>query len=76
MDNQIEKTAVPKEYHSKSKKEIINDIIKILADNRLSITDSKSLLYETSKEIYRQPVVIVDDHIKQIYRMRNTGEIK
>lgn len=76
MDNQIEETAVPKEYHSKSKKEIINDIIKILADNRLSITDSKSLLYETSKEICRQPVVIVDDHIKQIYRMRNTGEIK
>lgn len=31
-------------------------IVKILADNSLTITDSKNILYETSKAICRQIV--------------------
>lgn len=49
-------TAVHEEQQSKSKQEIINDIIKILAKHNLTISDSKDILYETAKTIYRQIV--------------------
>lgn len=56
MDIQNKETAIHNKQQSKSKQEIINDIIKILADNNLTITDSKDILYETSKAICRQIV--------------------
>lgn len=40
----------------KTKLEIIEDIIQILADNNLTITDSKDIIYETSKAICKQVV--------------------
>lgn len=55
-NNTENKTAIHSEQQSKSKQEIINDIIKILADNSLTITDSKDILYETSKEVCNQIV--------------------
>lgn len=57
IQNNIEnKTVIHNEQQFKTKQNIINDIIKILADNNLTITDSKDILYETSKVIYRQAV--------------------
>ncbi len=49
-------TAVLYGQQSKSKQEIINDIIEILANNNLTITDSQNILHETSKVICRQVV--------------------
>lgn len=49
-------TAAQNEQQPKSRKEIINDIIQILASNNLTISDSNSILYETSKAIYNQIV--------------------
>lgn len=57
--NEIQKeTAIQNEQQFKTKQEIIKDIIKILADNNLSIADSKDILYETSKSICRQIVKV------------------
>ena len=56
MNIQNKETAIQNEQQSKSKQKIINDIIKILANNNLSITDSKNVLYETSKVICSQIV--------------------
>ena len=57
MDNEIQKeTAIQNEQQLKSKQEIIDEIIKILANNNLTITDSKYILYETTKVICRQKV--------------------
>lgn len=53
-----EKTATSDEQQFKSKKLIMNDIIKILADNNLTITDSKDILHETSKVICEQVVKV------------------
>lgn len=50
------KTATSDEQQFKTKQEIIEEIIQILADNNLTITDSKDILYETSKAICRQVV--------------------
>ncbi len=52
------KTATSDERQFKSKKLIMNDIIKILADNNLTITDSKDILHETSKVICEQKVIL------------------
>lgn len=52
------KTETQNEQQFKVKKEIINDIIKILADNNLTITDSKDILYETTKTICKQIVKV------------------
>lgn len=49
-------TAIQNEQQLKSKQEIIDEIIKILANNNLTITDSKYILYETTKVICRQKV--------------------
>lgn len=56
QNNINNKTAIHNEQQSKSKQEIIHDIIKILADNNLTIADSKDILYETSKTICKQVV--------------------
>lgn len=57
--NEIQKeTAIRNEQQPKTKQEIIKDIIKILADNNLTIVDSKDILYETSKAICRQIVKV------------------
>lgn len=49
-------TAIHTEQQLKSKQEIIDEIIKILANNNLTISDSKDILYETSKTICDQTV--------------------
>lgn len=52
-----EKTNIQNERHKiRTKQEIINDIIKILAENNLTIADSNNILHETSKIICKQPV--------------------
>lgn len=56
MDIQNQETAIQNEQQLKSRQEIVNDIIGILADNNLSIIDAKEILYETSKMVCRQPV--------------------
>lgn len=69
-------TAIPDEQQFKSSIEIIDDIIKILADNFIPISHAKYILNETLKELYKQPVVVIGKEIKQIYQMRNKGIIK
>lgn len=57
--NEIQKeTAIRNEQQPKTKEAIINDIIKILADNNLSIMDSRDILHATSKIICKQTVKI------------------
>lgn len=51
-------TAIHNEQQPKSKQEIIDDIIKILVDNNLTIANAKEILYSTSKKLYQQPVKI------------------
>lgn len=58
MNKLSKETAIHNNQQSKTKQEIINDIIKILADNNLTVTDSKDILYETSKAIGRQVVTL------------------
>lgn len=69
-------TATQNEQQLKTKQEIINDIIKIFADNVISISEAHSILHEISKKLKIQPVSTITNDVKQIYRMRNTGEIK
>ena len=49
-------TAAQNEQQAKLEKEIINDIIQILADNNLTISASQSILHKTSKAICNQIV--------------------
>lgn len=56
MNDQNKETAIQNEQQSKTKQEIINDVIDILAANKLTITDAKDILYATSKELSRQKV--------------------
>ncbi len=56
--NTNNKTATSDERQFKTKELIMNDIIKILANNNLTITDSKYILYETSKVICKQVVKV------------------
>lgn len=58
QNNTQKGTAIHNEQQSKSKKEIIDDIIRILANNNLTITDSKDILYETYKVICSQIVKV------------------
>lgn len=58
MNTHNEETTVQDEQQFKFKKEIINDIIKILANNNLTIADAKDILYATSKKICKQKVLI------------------
>lgn len=52
----MNETATQNVQQPQSKQDIINDIINILAVNNLTISDSKDILYETSKAICKQPV--------------------
>jgi predicted nucleic-acid-binding protein len=56
MNDQNKETAIQNEQQSKTKQEIINDVIDILAANKLTITDAKDILYATSKELSKQEV--------------------
>lgn len=56
MNNQNKETAILSGQQPKSRQEIIDDIIKVLADNNLSIIDAKDILNQTSKVICRQVV--------------------
>lgn len=57
MNTQNKESATQNEQQQiNTKQEIINDIIKILAENNLTIADSKDILHETSKEICNQTV--------------------
>jgi len=76
MQNQNKETAIQNEQQFKTTLEIIEEIIKIFADNVISISDAKDILEETSKRLCKQPVVVVGEDVKKIYRMRNRGTIK
>lgn len=76
MQKQNKKSTIQNEQQLKSRKEIIDEIIKIFADNIISLSDANYILEETSKELCKQPVVTVGEDIKNIYRMRNKGIIK
>ena len=76
MQNQNKETAIQNEQQFKTTHEIIEEIIKIFADNIISISDAKDILEETSKRLCKQPVVVIDEDVKNIYRMRNRGIIK
>lgn len=56
MDNQNEKTAISNEQQLSQKQKIVNEVIKILADNKLTIAEAKDILYATSKELCEQTV--------------------
>lgn len=57
MDVKLQKeTAIQNEQQSNFKQKIIDDIIKILADNNLSIYEARELLNLTSKKLGRQIV--------------------
>lgn len=58
MNTTQKETAIHSEQQQKTKQEIVNDIINILAGNNLTITDAKDILYTTSKAICRQKVRI------------------
>lgn len=61
-----EKAATQNEKQQiKTKQEIINDIIKILAENNLTIADSKDILHETSKEICKQTVSCTQNRLSK-----------
>lgn len=73
MNVQNKGTAVSDEQQFKTTKEIIEDIIKIFTDNVLPISEANYILEETSKRLCNQPVIIINEDIKQIYKMRNRG---
>lgn len=75
MNIQNNETAIQNEKQLKSSKEIIDEIIKILADNIIPISHAKYILKETSKKLCDQPVVI-NENAKLIYQKRNRGIIK
>lgn len=56
IQNKEQAATLNEQQQINTKQEIINDIIKILAENNLTIADSKDILYETSKIIGKQPV--------------------
>lgn len=60
----------------KSSNEIIEQIIKMFAENVISISDANYILDEVSKRLCEQPVVVISEDIKKIYKMRNRGIIK
>lgn len=77
QNNTNKETAIQNKQQFKSSQEIIEEIIKIFADNIISISDAKYILTETSKQLCRQPVVVViGEDVKKIYGMRNRGIIK
>lgn len=76
MDIQSKETAIQDERQFKSTKELIEEIIRLFADNIISISDANFILEETSKKLCMQPVTVIGDDVKKIYAMRNRGIIK
>lgn len=76
QNNTNNKTAILSEQQFKSTNEIIDEIIRILAENVMSISDANYILEEASKRLYKQPVIVIGEDVKKIYRMRNRGIIK
>lgn len=58
-NTEIQKNTAIQNEQQYSKKEIIDDIIKILADNNLSITEARQILNIASKKLGQQAVRIV-----------------
>lgn len=56
MDNLKKETAIQNEQQLNGNEEIVSSIIDILANNNLSITEAKNILYATSKKICQQLV--------------------
>lgn len=76
MDIQNKEAVTQNEQQLKSSDEIIDEIIKLFADNIMSISDANYILDETSKRLFNQPVTVISDDVKRIYSMRNKGLIK
>lgn len=49
-------TAIQNEQQQKSNKEIVDNIIKLLAENNLTITDAREILQIASKKLGKQIV--------------------
>lgn len=45
------------EQQDKSNRDIIQEILNLLASNDLSISDAKEILYATTKALYKQKVM-------------------
>lgn len=57
MSNELQKeTAILEEQQSISKRIVVDEIIKILADNNLSITEAREILNIASKKLGEQTV--------------------
>lgn len=57
MSNEIQKeTAILEEQQSISKRIVVDEIIKILADNNLSIIEAREILNIASKKLVKQTV--------------------
>lgn len=65
IQNKEKAAAQSKQQQINTKQEIINDIIKILAENNLTITDSKDILHETSKKICNQTVSCTQNRLSK-----------
>ena len=76
QNNTNNKTIIQNEQQFKSTNEIIDEIIRILAENVISISNANYILEEASKKLYRQPVIVIGEDVKKIYRMRNKGIIE
>ena len=76
MQNRDKETATQNEQQFKTTQEIIDEIIKLFAENIISISDAKDILEETSKRLCKQPVVVIGEDVKKIYGMRNRGILK
>lgn len=76
MQSTNKETAIQNGQQFKTTQEIIDDIIKIFADNIIPISDAEYILNETSKKLYKQPVTVIGEDVKKIYAMRNRGKIK
>ena len=56
MNIENNETAIQNEQQFKSKQKIINDIITLLAENNLTISESNEILHMTSKKLCQQTV--------------------
>ena len=62
MSELQKETAIRNEQQQKSNKEIVDNIIKTLADNNLTITDAREILQITSKKLGKQIVKFSSDN--------------
>lgn len=65
MQDQNKETAIQNEQQFKTTQEIIEEIIKIFADNIISISDAKGILEETSKRLCKQPVIVIGEDVQK-----------